>query len=65
MSEEATAAAERRLAERGMTMGTVPPEVAAAFRQISNTMAEEWAGRAGEDGRKLLDALRGGGGAAR
>ena len=61
MSEEATAAAERRLAERGLTIGTVPPDVAAAFRQIGNTMAEEWAGRTGEDGRKLLDALRGGG----
>ncbi len=60
MSEEATAAAERRLAERGLTIGTVPPDVATAFRQIGNTMAEEWAGRTGEDGRKLLDALRGG-----
>ncbi len=63
MSEEATAAAERRLAERGMTIGSVPPEVMAAFRQIGNTIAEEWAGRTGEDGRKLLDALRSGGGA--
>jgi TRAP-type C4-dicarboxylate transport system substrate-binding protein len=59
MSEEATAAAERRLAERGMTIGAVPPELAAAFRQIGNTMAEEWAARTGEDGRKLLDAVRG------
>jgi TRAP-type C4-dicarboxylate transport system substrate-binding protein len=59
MSEEATAAAEKRLAEKGMTIGTVPPEVMAAFKQISNTMAEEWVGRTGEDGRKLLDALRG------
>jgi TRAP-type C4-dicarboxylate transport system substrate-binding protein len=59
MSEEATAAAERRLAERGVTVGAVPPEVAAAFRQIGGTMAEEWAGRTGEDGRKLLDAVRG------
>jgi TRAP-type C4-dicarboxylate transport system substrate-binding protein len=59
MSEEATAAAERRLAERGVTGGAVPPEVAAAFRQIGGTMAEEWAGRTGEDGRKLLDAVRG------
>jgi TRAP-type C4-dicarboxylate transport system substrate-binding protein len=63
MSEEATAAAERRLAERGITIGAVPPELAAAFRQIGDTMAEEWAGRVGEDGRKLLDAVRSGGGA--
>ena len=60
MAEEATAAAEQRLAERGLTIGTVPPELAAAFRQIGNTMAEEWAGRVGEDGRKLLDAVRAG-----
>jgi TRAP-type transport system periplasmic protein len=63
MAEEATAAAEQRLAERGLTIGTVPPDLAAAFRQIGNTMAEEWAGRVGEDGRKLLDAVRGGSGA--
>jgi TRAP-type transport system periplasmic protein len=63
MAEEATAAAEQRLAERGLTIGTVPPDLAASFRQIGNTMAEEWAGRVGEDGRKLLDAVRSGGGA--
>jgi TRAP-type C4-dicarboxylate transport system substrate-binding protein len=59
MSEEATAAAEKRLAERGMTIGTVPPDVKEAFRRIGDTMAEEWAARTGEDGRKLLDSLRG------
>jgi TRAP-type C4-dicarboxylate transport system substrate-binding protein len=58
MSEEATAAAEKRLAERGLTIGTVPPDVKEAFRKMGETMAEEWAGRAGEDGRKLLDSLR-------
>jgi TRAP-type transport system periplasmic protein len=63
MAEEATAAAEKRLAERGLTIGTVPPELAAAFREIGNTMAEEWATRTGEDGRKLLDAVRSSGGA--
>lgn len=58
MSEEATAAAEKRLAEKGMTIGTVPPDVMAAFKRIGDTMAEEWVGRTGEDGRKLLDSLR-------
>jgi len=58
MSEEATAAAEKRLAERGLIIGTVPPDVKEAFRKISDTMAEEWVGRTGEDGRKLLDSLR-------
>ncbi len=59
MAAESDAEAVRRMQERGMTMGTAPPEVAAAFRRISDTMAEEWAGRTGEDGRKLLDAVRG------
>jgi TRAP-type C4-dicarboxylate transport system substrate-binding protein len=59
MSEEATAAAEKRLAEKGMTIGTVPPDVQADFQKISGTLAEEWAGRTGDDGRKLLDALHG------
>lgn len=59
MAAESDAEAVRRMQERGVTIGTVPPEVAAAFRRISDTMAEEWAGRTGEDGRKLLDAVRG------
>ena len=58
MSEEATAAAEKRLAERGLAIGTVPPEVKEAFRKISDTMVEEWIGKVGEDGRKLIDSLR-------
>ena len=58
MSEEATAAAEKKLAERGLTIGTVPPDVMEAFRKIGGTMAEEWVGRVGEDGRKLVDSLR-------
>ena len=59
MAAESDAEAVRRMQERGVTIGTVPHEVAAAFRRISDTMAEEWAGRVGEDGRKLLDAVRG------
>ncbi|GAA0591484.1 TRAP transporter substrate-binding protein DctP [Craurococcus roseus] len=58
MSEEATAAAEKRLAERGLTIGTVPPDVKEAFRKIGETMAEEWVAKVGDDGRKLLDSLR-------
>ena len=58
MSEEATAAAEKRLAERGLTIGTVPPDVKEAFRKIGDTMAEEWVAKVGDDGRKLLESLR-------
>lgn len=60
MAQEAQDAAERRLAERGLQIGAVPPDVMAGLRQIGVTMAEEWIGRAGEDGRKLVDALRAG-----
>lgn len=57
-SEEATAAAERRLAERGVQIGTVSPEVAAQFEAINRTMTEEWVARAGEDGRRLVEQFR-------
>jgi TRAP-type C4-dicarboxylate transport system substrate-binding protein len=64
LAEEAQTAAERRLAERGLQIGTVPPEVAAQFEAISRTMTEEWIGRAGEDGRRLIEQFRAGGGRA-
>jgi TRAP-type C4-dicarboxylate transport system substrate-binding protein len=59
-SEEASAATERTLASRGMTIGTVSPALAAEFQQISRTMVAEWIARAGEDGQKLIDAYRAG-----
>jgi TRAP-type C4-dicarboxylate transport system substrate-binding protein len=60
MSEESDAEAIRRMRERGLAIGTVPPEVMASLKQVSATMTEEWVGKAGEDGRKLVDALRAG-----
>ncbi len=60
MSEESDAEAVRRLGERGLTIGSIPPEVMAALKQVSATMTEEWVAKAGEDGRKLVDALRAG-----
>jgi TRAP-type C4-dicarboxylate transport system substrate-binding protein len=51
-------ASQARLAEKGITIGTVPPAVMEGLRQIGATMAEEWIAKAGEDGRKLVDALR-------
>lgn len=60
MAEEAQGAAERRLAERGLTIGTIPAEVQAQLNEIGRTMAEEWVQRAGEDGRRLVDQLRAG-----
>jgi len=57
-AEEAQAAAEKALAEHGLQIGTVSPALKAQFAPISRTMTEEWIARAGEDGRKLIDALR-------
>jgi TRAP-type C4-dicarboxylate transport system substrate-binding protein len=59
-SEEAATASEQKLAEKGLQIGTVSPELRAQFDQISRTMAEEWVQRAGDDGRKLIDAIRAG-----
>jgi TRAP-type C4-dicarboxylate transport system substrate-binding protein len=57
-AEEAQTSAERRLAERGLQIGTVSPEVAAQFDQINRTMTEEWIARAGEDGKRLIEQFR-------
>lgn len=59
-AEEAQAVAERRLAEKGLQIGTVSPELQAQFEQISRTMTEEWIARAGEDGRRLIEQFRAG-----
>ena len=60
LAEEAQAAAERRLAERGLQIGAVAPELAAQFEAISRTMTDEWIARAGEDGRRLIEQFRAG-----
>jgi TRAP-type C4-dicarboxylate transport system substrate-binding protein len=57
-AEEAQKAAVARLAEKGLTIGTIPPDVMAGLKKIGDTMTEEWVQRTGEDGRKLVDALR-------
>ncbi|WP_043340858.1 TRAP transporter substrate-binding protein DctP [Belnapia moabensis] len=58
LAEAAQNASVARLAEKGVTIGTVPPNVMAELKKIGDTMTEEWVQRAGEDGRKLVDALR-------
>jgi TRAP-type C4-dicarboxylate transport system substrate-binding protein len=55
---EAQTASQARLAEKGLTIGTVPPDVMAGLKQIGQTMTEEWVQRTGEDGRKLVDTFR-------
>jgi TRAP-type C4-dicarboxylate transport system substrate-binding protein len=59
-SEEAEAASVKRLAERGMQIGTVTDELRAQLAEINRVMTEEWIQRAGEDGRKLIEQFRAG-----
>ena len=57
-AQEAEKASQSRLAEKGLTIGTVPTDVRAGLDAIGATMANEWVEKAGDDGRKLLDAMR-------
>lgn len=58
-AEESQTAAEQRLAEKGLQIGALTPELKAEFERINRAMTEEWIARAGEDGRKLIEAFRG------
>jgi TRAP-type C4-dicarboxylate transport system substrate-binding protein len=58
MAAEAQDHSQARLAEKGLTIGTIPADVRAGLMAIGATMTEEWVTRTGEDGRKLVEALR-------
>lgn len=58
MSEEATASTEATLRQRGMTIAQPTPELMEGMRRISAQMVEEWVGRTGEDGQRLIAAYR-------
>jgi TRAP-type C4-dicarboxylate transport system substrate-binding protein len=49
-----------RLREKGMTIGTLAPNVLADLRRIGATMQREWVERAGPDGARLLEEFRSG-----
>jgi len=59
LSAEARDAAQATLAARGMQVAQPTPAVMEGMSRISQTIAQEWAARAGEDGAKLLAAYRG------
>ena len=59
LSAEARDAAQATLAARGMQVSQPTPAVMEGLSRISQTIAQEWAVRAGEDGAKLLAAYRG------
>jgi TRAP-type C4-dicarboxylate transport system substrate-binding protein len=58
MSEAARDSTQATLASRGMTVPTASPALMEGMARIGATMADEWAGRAGEDGRKVIADLR-------
>ncbi|MGX9965711.1 TRAP transporter substrate-binding protein [Roseomonas sp. F4] len=58
MSEAARDSAQATLASRGMNVTTASPALMEGMARTGATMADEWAGRAGEDGRRVIAALR-------
>ncbi len=58
LSDEAAATQQAMLGSRGMQVLQPTPELLAGLAAIGRSMAEEWAGRAGEDGRRVLEAYR-------
>lgn len=58
MSEEARDGAAATLAQRGMNVSQGSPALMQAMARISETMVQEWLGRAGADGQAAIQAFR-------
>jgi hypothetical protein len=58
LSDEAATAQQAILGSRGMTVAEPTPALLAGLAALGQGMADEWAGRAGEDGKRVLDAYR-------
>jgi len=58
LASESQVASERTLGQRGMQV--VPPtaEFMAGLRRVSTQMTDEWVARAGDDGKRLIEAYR-------
>jgi len=59
MAAAAEVDAEARMTARGVQVVPASPALLAAIRAAGTTMIEEWAVRAGDDGRRMLEAYRG------
>jgi TRAP-type C4-dicarboxylate transport system substrate-binding protein len=46
------------LAQRGMTVGTPTPALMQGLARIGATQADEWVAKAGDEGKRLIDAYR-------
>ena len=58
MSEQAAKETESTLGQRGMRVLQPSARLLEDLTRVGRTMADEWVQRAGEDGKKLLDAYR-------
>jgi TRAP-type C4-dicarboxylate transport system substrate-binding protein len=57
-SDAETVSQQAILGQRGMTIGTPTPALMQGLAQIGATQADEWVAKAGEDGKRLIDAYR-------
>ena len=57
MSADSNDAAKKQLAANGMKVAAPSAGLAAGFKAIGDKMGKEWAAKAGETGRKILDAF--------
>ena len=58
LARAAEAATVKQLGDNGMTIVKPEPALMAEFSKIGQTMIDEWVQKAGEDGKKLVDAFR-------
>lgn len=58
MSDAATVEQQAILAQRGITVATPSPSLMSGLARIGATQAEEWVAKAGDEGKRLIDAYR-------
>jgi TRAP-type C4-dicarboxylate transport system substrate-binding protein len=58
MSDTETVNQQNILAQRGMTIGTPTPALMEGLARIGATQADEWIAKAGDDGKRLIEAYR-------
>ncbi len=57
-SDSETVTQQNILAQRGMTIGMPTPALMEGLARIGRTQADEWVAKAGEEGRRLIEAYR-------
>ncbi|MBW6398688.1 TRAP transporter substrate-binding protein [Roseomonas sp. HJA6] len=58
LSDKATTDQQAMLGQHGMTIATATPALMQGLRAIGNTQTDEWVAKAGDDGKRLIDAYR-------